>query len=256
MSLERTNSVEIRTPEGVAFSFQLAGPVARMLALFIDWMVIVGCVSLVSYVLGFLAVLSPDVIMAAFILASFIIPIGYAIALEWRWRGQTLGKRALRLRVMDEQGLRLQFSQIMIRNLLRFVDLLPGLYALGGVACLLHPRSQRLGDVAGRTLVVREPKRAEPDLDRLMGGKFNSFRSHPHLTARLRQRVTPFEAGVALQALARRDSLEARARVELFAELAERFRPMADFPQEATEGLSDEQYVRNVVDVVFRAKGQ
>ena len=31
-----------------------------------------------------------------------------------------------------------------------------------------------------------------------------------------------------------------------------RFRSLQAFPQEATDGLSDEQYVRNVVDVVFR----
>ena len=53
----------------------------------------------------------------------FVMSIGYAIVLEWRWRGQTIGKRLLGLRVMDVQGLRLQSAQIALRNLLRVVDI-------------------------------------------------------------------------------------------------------------------------------------
>jgi hypothetical protein len=187
-------------------------------------------------------------------LAYFVVSVGYGIALEWLWRGQTIGKRLFRLRVMDAQGLRLQFSQIVIRNLLRTVDNLPLAYLVGGVACLLNRRAQRLGDMAANTIVVRQPAMAEPDLDQLMAGKFNSLREHPHLCARLRQRVTAAEAAVALQALLRRDEFDPAARVELFRQLCDHFRQRAVFPQEAVEGLTDEQYVRNVVDVLFRAR--
>jgi len=74
--------------------------------------------------LGFLGLISFDFARAFTVLAYFVIQIGYGIVMEWFWRGQTLGKRLLRLRVIDSQGLRLQFSQIVIRNLLRFVDML------------------------------------------------------------------------------------------------------------------------------------
>ncbi|MCX7823963.1 MAG: RDD family protein, partial [Verrucomicrobiae bacterium] len=79
----------------------------------------------------------------------------------------------------------------------------------------LSPRAQRLGDLAANTIVTRHPALAEPDVDQLMAGKFNSFRDHPHLAARLRQRVSPGEAAIALQALLRRDEFEPAARVEL-----------------------------------------
>ena len=72
----------------------------------------------------------------------------------------------------------------------------------------------------------------------------------PHLVARLRQRVTPEEYGIAVRALMRRGTLDAAARVALFAELARHFREMVDFPPEAVAGISDEQHVRNVVDVL------
>jgi hypothetical protein len=163
-----------------------------------------------------------------------------------------VGKRLLRLRVVDIQGLRLQFGQIVIRNLLRFVDALPLFYLVGGVACLVNRRSQRLGDVAANTVVIRVPKLNEPNLDSLLARKFNSLREHPHLAARLHQRVSPAEARVALQALLRRDELDAAARVELFGEIAAHFRTHVEFPPEAIEGITDEQFVRNVVDILFR----
>jgi hypothetical protein len=178
--------------------------------------------------------------------------LGYSIYCEWFWRGQSLGKRMMRLRVVDAQGLRLKFSQIVIRNLLRFVDMLPLLYLVGGVACLISRRAQRLGDLAANTIVVRIPKVTEPNLDQLMAGKYNSLRDHPHLEARLRQRVSAGEAAIALQAVLRRDLLEPQARLELFAAIADHFRARMPFPSEVTEGIADEQYVRNVVDSLYR----
>ena len=85
----------------------------------------------------------------------------------------------------------------------------------------------------------------------LANTKYNSFHEYPHLEARLRQRTSPAEANVALQALFRRDELDPLARIELFNEVAEYFRSIVKFPQEATEGISDEQYIRNVVDVLW-----
>jgi hypothetical protein len=69
----------------------------------------------------------------------------------------------------------------------------------------------------------------------------------------LRQRVSPAEASVALQAIMRRDEMNPADRVCLFAELAEHFRAKVKFPSEAVEGIADEQYVRNVTDVIYRA---
>jgi len=185
-------------------------------------------------------------------LLFFFLSIGYSILFEWFWRGQTVGKRVVGLRVVDAQGLRLQFSQIVVRNLLRVADALPVLYLVGGIACLASRRSQRLGDFAANTVVVRIPKVREPNLDQLMAGKFNSLRTYPHLEARLRQRVSPAEASVALQAVVRRDLLDSSARVELLGEIAGHFREKIAFPSEAIEGITDEQYVRNVVDTLYR----
>jgi uncharacterized RDD family membrane protein YckC len=250
----RTRALSIRTPEGVVFSQTLAGPFTR----FLSWLIDLLCIGAASYflqqVLGWLNVISPNVGQAVLTVGYFAISIGYGILLEWAWRGQTLGKKLLGLRVVDMEGMRLQLDQIVTRNLLRSIDMLPAFYFVGGVACWWSAKCQRLGDIAANTIVVHMPRIYEPDLDQLLAGKFNSLRQHPHLVARLRQRVSPGEAATALRALMRRDEFEPNARVELFEQLAAYFQSKVAFPQEATDGVPDEQYVRNVVDVIYRAR--
>jgi len=248
----RTGTLSIRTPEGIVFSQWLAGPVTRFLAWFLDQLCISVLLVVLGAVLGVFELVSLNFAMAIYVISYFVINIGYGILLEWKWRGQTVGKKLFRLRVVDVEGMRLQFNQIVTRNLLRFVDSLPVFYFLGGLTCWLNGKCQRLGDIAANTAVIRNPRVAEPDLDQLLPGKFNSLRQYPHLAARLRQRVTPGEAAVALQALLRREEFDPVARVELFGELAAHFRAKVEFPPEATDGLADEQYLRNVVDVIYR----
>jgi len=254
MQRGKTHTLTIKTPEGIVFSLLLSGPVTRSLA----WMIDVACIFAITKAvrmgLGVVGLISGDLALGASILAYFVTSTGYGIVMEWYWRGQTLGKRLFRLRVMDEQGLRLRFSQIVIRNLLRFVDSVPAFYAVGGLACLISRRAQRLGDFAANTVVVWNPRIPEPSLNQLLAGKYNSLRNHPHLEARLRQHVSPQQASIALQALLRRDELDPQARIELFREIASHFQSIVTFPQEATDGLSDEQYVRNAVDALFRAQ--
>jgi uncharacterized RDD family membrane protein YckC len=254
MFSSRMNNLIIKTPEGIEFSLQLAGPITRFLAWAVDLGTIVALISILNVVFGILGILSRDLAMAANMIAFFIVSIGYGIITEWYWHGQTLGKKLLRLRVMDEQGLRLQFSQIVIRNLLRFIDSLPVLYLVGGLVCLFNKRAQRLGDFAANTIVIWSPRIAEPDLNQLLEGKYNSFREYPHIEARLRQHVTPLEAQIAVESIVRRNDLDPRARIELFRDLSSYFQTIVTFPQEATDGISDEQYVRNVVEALFRPK--
>jgi uncharacterized RDD family membrane protein YckC len=247
--------LRIRTPEGVVFSQTLAGPVIRFAAWFIDLMAISLVLGTLGKVAALLHLLNADIAGAFYALVYFAVSIGYGLAFEWLWRGQTPGKKLLRLRVVDAEGLKLGFHQIVMRNLLRFVDALPFFYVLGGVACLLSRRFQRLGDIAASTVVVRVPVFAEPEVDKVVAGRFNSLRQHPHLEARLRQQTGPEDAAIALQALLRRDDFEPAARVALFSELAAHFRSRVAFPAETTEGISDEQYVRNVVDILYRGRG-
>lgn len=244
----------IRTPEGIAFSYALAGPVSRCMAWIVDFVVILILSIGVSAAMRVIGVVSPDLAAGFSFVAYFALFTGYGIVLEWFWRGRTVGKWILRLRVMDADGFRLRIEQVVIRNLLRPVDGLPVFYLVGGIASLVSRRAQRLGDLVAGTVVVHQAIHTEPDVEQLLGGKYNSLRNHPHLVARLRQRATPEDARLAFQAILRREEFQPEARVALFHKLAEHFRRLVPFPAETVESVPDEQYLRDVVDILFRSR--
>ena len=264
MSLGKTASLEISTPEGVSFSLALASPVIRCVSWLLD-LLIIGVLTIgIAQILNLLAVTFAfmpligqaiaDFASAIQIFLGFVVSVFYSIALEWLWRGQTVGKRVFGLRVVDERGLNLTLRQIILRNFFRIVDILPSMvYLVGATSCLLSKRCQRLGDLAAGTLVIRQVKVPEPAIDQVLAKTgYNSFSEYPHLEARLRQRSSPEEAQIALDSLLRRDDLDPVHRLEVFSAIAEHFSQHAEFPEDATLGLSDEQYVRNVVDTLYR----
>ena len=248
----RTNSLIIRTPEGISFTQHLAGPVTRFLAFGIDLAGITLISGMFSQVLLLAAIVSADFALALRTVSYFVVTIGYSIVLEWIWRGQTLGKRVLRIRVVDAEGFRLRPVQIVIRDLLRIVDLLPAFYAVGGLCCLLSPKYQRLGDIAANTVVIYTAHEKIPDLELLFSGTYNSLRNHAHLAAQLRKAISPGEARLVLEAVTRRAELEPDSRLDLYRQLAQRLRSLVTFPEETLAGMTDEQYVRNIVDLIYR----
>jgi len=92
------------------------------------------------------------------VLLTLLVAWSYFIVLEWLWDGRTLGKRMFGLRVISADGSPASFTAVLVRNLLRIVDFLPAFYGLGLLAIVLSSRSQRLGDLAAGTYVVRAPR--------------------------------------------------------------------------------------------------
>jgi uncharacterized RDD family membrane protein YckC len=91
----------------------------------------------------------------------FLLFFGYYFFFEWLWDGQTPGKRYYGLRVKMTNGLPLTFWPAFIRNVVRLVDFLPLLYGFGTVVAISNSLSQRAGDFAAGTIVVREGKREQ-----------------------------------------------------------------------------------------------
>lgn len=154
--------LEVETPDHVVLRYDLAGAGNRGFAALVDFVVatllVVGMIAVFA-VLG--AALPRGVLAAAqglFVLLTLLIGWSYFVALEWLWEGRTLGKRMFGLRVITADGSPASFIAILIRNLLRIVDFLPVFYGLGLLAVVVSPRSQRLGDLAAGTYVVRAPR--------------------------------------------------------------------------------------------------
>lgn len=224
--MDRT--LEVRTPESIAFNYELAGLGSRFLALIVD--LAIQILTLVALGAGVLLVasrlphrsiaqatekLAESVGVAIVIAVLFIVLFGYFIVFEALWNGQTPGKKLLGLRVVRDGGYPIDFGASLIRNLIRVGEQFIGFYALAAISALISPENKRLGDLAAGTIVVRDARLAEPRT-------LAEPRAEPvyaptaYLSGEERALIKRF--------LERRDALSADRRRELAAQLASRIR--------------------------------
>lgn len=227
----------IATPEGVEVELTLAGIGSRFIAGAID-VAIQGLV-----ILALALVLRPagDAGVAIFSSAMFGIIFFYDVLFEVLGRGKTPGKRWTGLRVVRSGGRPITLVRSALRNILRLIDILPALYAVGMIAIFVTPRNQRLGDLAAGTHVVRDRHggRREPVSPRAPEPIELGEATTWDVSA-----VTADDAGTVRAFLERRDQLKAAAREEIAAELARRLRPRVGGAHEA---VGDERFLELLV---------
>jgi len=241
------------TPENVAFHYTLAGPATRLLALLIDACVLTAALFALSLGLALVLPLFGDYAAAVYGLLSSGLVLGFWIGFELRWNGQTPGKRLLGLRVVGDGGLSLEPTQVILRNVLRLVDVLPGLFGVAGAVALLHPEHRRVGDIVAGTLVIHERAVLAPEAIRDALDRAQSDRQEPDpvaLASRAAAGAIPtVERELLSELIASRDSLHPATRLALFAAVAGHYRQMLAL--ELAPGQSDERFVLAVADGVL-----
>lgn len=215
--------ISIPTPEGVELELVLAGVGSRLVAMLVDFLVKTAVLVALWIVAG---AVSGDggggFLEAGTIVAAFLLWFGYDVAFETLASGRTPGKRAAGLRVVRLGGEPVGFLASAVRNLLRLVDMQPGvLYVVGAATILFSGRNQRLGDLAAGTLVVRERRAPLPRARPAMP----DFAVADRYAAWDVSGVTSFELVTVRRFLERRWQLDPGARGRLGWELAERLRP-------------------------------
>ncbi|RMQ45225.1 RDD domain-containing protein [Pseudomonas cichorii] len=142
--------IGIETPEGIDLVMRPAGLLPRALAFGIDF----GIRALTISVLIMFFRLFDKLGTGLGAIAMFLVNWWYMVLFEVLNQGSTPGKRLMGLRVVQDDGTPIGWAASLIRNLLRFVDMLPFGYGLGAVSCLSHPLFKRLGDLAAGTCVI------------------------------------------------------------------------------------------------------
>jgi len=152
----------ILSPEKTILTYRLAGLGSRIAAHIID-LLLVAAVLYGFSIAAMIAGLAIDSYVATgmVMFAVFLVPFAYFILLEGLWNGQTIGKKALGIRVRLADGTPITFLAALGRNIMRPADMLPGPYFVGLLAIFTNPRSQRVGDLIAGTVVCYE-KRSPP----------------------------------------------------------------------------------------------
>jgi len=158
--VEYEDTRTIATPEGVDLQLRLAGVGSRFAAGLIDLTIKGAIVTVVALAAGFsLGGIPALVVGGAGLLFAMVF---FDILFEVRSAGRTPGKGALALRVVLADGRPVGLRASAVRNLLRLVEGLPTLYVPAIVSILATRSNQRLGDLAGGTVVVNEADGGAP----------------------------------------------------------------------------------------------
>ena len=240
----------VRTPEYVEFEFPLAGVMTRFLAWIIDVLLSVFIAATATFVVSIAGFLVPGLATALVLIIWFLVNWWYFAILEYRWAGQTIGKKALGLRTIQDSGVRVGFYQAVMRNLVRAVDHLPAFYLAGGVLTLISKKTRRLGDIAAGTVVVRDRRRAIP-ASIAQPSELVPMLQDRKVEERVR-RASVEEREVLLSASLRREELALEARLSLFRALSEYVRER--FNLEKPEHLSDEKFVVALTSLVVQER--
>lgn len=151
----------IVTPEAVLLEFSEAGLGSRSLAFLVDLAARAGLLYGVLFAMGVSGVvLDETIVVVVLIAATFAALLVYPVVCETIWNGRTPGKMVVGLRVVTVEGAPVRFRHAAIRSALGIVDFLVGAGAIAILSALATRQSQRLGDLAAGTIVIRERQAA------------------------------------------------------------------------------------------------
>jgi uncharacterized RDD family membrane protein YckC len=224
----------IETPEQTVLEFPLAGIGSRSLALAIDTLlqiavlIVLGLMAaLISYE-GFLPRLGKQYMYAILIFLAFLSQFGYFAFFETIWNGRTPGKRWIHLRVIMDSGRPVGAQGAILRNLMRIVDSLPSIYAVGIITSLLSPQNKRVGDYLAGTVVIQEKSE--------QGGRsLWDATPTPPLTTSPFPKLNAAELQLVEAYLERRSSLQDDVRRSMARQIAERMNQGSSATQETIQ---------------------
>jgi uncharacterized RDD family membrane protein YckC len=160
---------------GIDLAFPIAGPGSRSYAFIIDWHIrtLLAVAWLLSGWLLLRLFWHHD---ARFFKGGPALLIGWPAALiyllyhpllELLMHGRTPGKRMAGVRLVTQRGGQPAAGAILIRNVFRLIDSLPGLYVVGLISCMVTAQRVRIGDMAAGTVLVLDRSASADALARM-----------------------------------------------------------------------------------------
>ncbi|MCM5664302.1 RDD family protein [Galbibacter mesophilus] len=154
------SELQINTTQNVNIMFTAASVGERILAYGIDLLIKVAYVTTFGYLIfnlgGLWEVISPlDNWSIGAVIILFLLPvIFYTLTFESLLEGQTLGKKALKLKVVKIDGYQASFPDYVVRWFFRIIDINMMSGLIGLISIIVSSKSQRLGDITAGTAVI------------------------------------------------------------------------------------------------------
>lgn len=154
------STVTVATPFNIDLEFNIAPFHKRLLAWLVDILVIVSYAYVVIRFVVHPLSLDNELAESLTTLIILLPALCYHLAMEVWLNGQTLGKKALGIKVIDGTGKEPAFSQYLLRWAFRIVDITATWGILAVFSIALNKYSQRVGDMVAGTMVIDSKARA------------------------------------------------------------------------------------------------
>ncbi len=201
---------EVVTGDAVVLDVRIAQLPVRAVSATID-IVVVLVGYLISLVLwaGALVHFDDAAASAIMIIFTVLVFVGYPLVFETATRGRTLGKMAMGLRVVSDDGGPERFRQALFRALSSVVEIWMLLGSPAVICSMLSPRAKRIGDIFAGTIVISErgPALGPPPM---MPPQLSWWASSLQLSG-----LTAEQADIARQFLARARQLDPQLRDQM-----------------------------------------
>lgn len=150
-------TVSIQTSQNVAIDYPVAGLGDRVLALLIDYGVLLGYLFGVVILMGALSgVVDGNSTVAVVLWLAVYLPfLVYDLVCEIFLNGQSIGKKVMHIKVVKLDGTQPSIGNYFLRWILRPIDLTFSFGLVALVTYLVNGRGQRVGDLAAGTTVVK-----------------------------------------------------------------------------------------------------
>ena len=148
-------TVDVITAHNISIDYEAASLASRGVALFLDLLIITVYTAIMSRIIAITTCgASEGVIILLYIIV--LIPVTfYSLLFEYLLKGQTVGKMAMGIRVVNLNGENATLNDYTLRWTFRIIDFWFSAGAIGSLFISTTEKGQRLGDVLAQTAVVR-----------------------------------------------------------------------------------------------------
>lgn len=167
-------TISLQTTQNVTIDYELAGIWERILAFLLDFVIIYVYVILVFYLFSWGdgdKLFKGDIRLLLYVITILPVWLGYHFLSESFWGGQSIGKKALRIKVVRNDGKQMDMGDYSMRWMFRIIDILLSTGVIAIISIMSSTKNQRIGDMVGDTSVIKLDPRNKLSIKDIMAIK-------------------------------------------------------------------------------------
>jgi len=154
------SKLAINTAQNVNVDYKLIGLGERTVAFLIDGIILLTYITVMENLVALSDIFNADSWTQRGVLGLLILPaFFYSLICHITLGGRTIGKIILKIKVVKVDGSPTEWYNLMVRWMLRIIDIWLFFASIGVISILLSEKKQRVGDAAAGTIVISTMKK-------------------------------------------------------------------------------------------------